>query len=68
MQTNQGISVKGLIRDEKTKMVINTNLDDYHKMVRERKQTETLSTLQNDVLTMKKELENIKKIVMEFIK
>lgn len=58
-------NIHGLVRDTRTKTVINTNMDGYQNILRERERAQEMSSIKNDIETMKVELGNVKTLLNE---
>lgn len=62
------VKIPGLMRDAQTKMVINRDLSEYHKMLADRQNRENVECIRRDVDNITKELNNLKSLIYEFIK
>jgi len=51
---------KGLVRDVKTKALINKNMEQYEALLKERNHNNEISMIKNEVEMLKMELKNIK--------
>lgn len=56
---------KTLIRDKNTNVIINTKLDDYHRLVVDREKQKEICSIKSDISVLKKELEGMKKLLGE---
>jgi hypothetical protein len=65
METRLNTTGTGLIRDTKSKAVLNRNMDHYENILRDRKQNSQMSEIKTDVETLKCELNNIKSILQD---
>lgn len=68
MSKQPAIQIPGLFRDEQTKMVVNQNLSDYHRLVAERANHENVATIRRDVDNLTVEINKLKSIIYELIK
>ena len=55
----------GLVRDNASKALINTDLSGYHEIVRERQRSNEINKIKTDVETIKMELSNVKSLLNE---
>lgn len=51
---------KGLVRDTKSKALINKNIEQYEAILRERNHNNEITSIKNEVEMLKSELKNIK--------
>lgn len=57
----------GVVRDVSTQAIINTNDNEYFRLVEKRKQTKTIQHLQSQVDALKREFSEIKNLINQTI-
>lgn len=59
--------IKGLVRDNVTKAVINTDMEEYHKILDKRKQRKQITNVQHQIDDLKKEFTELKQLIIQLI-
>lgn len=57
-----------LVKDVRTKAILNTDINSYREAKKRRMESITLQSLTNDVNTIKKEFEEIKTLLKQIVK
>jgi len=60
-------NIGGLYKDLSTNAVINTNDEDYYKILAERKKRKEISNINEEVTNLKQEITEIKKLLLVLI-
>lgn len=65
METRLNTTGTGLMRDLKTKALLNRNMSRYDEILRDRNHNSQMNEIKTDVETLKGELSNIKNILQD---
>lgn len=58
-------SIPGYVVDNATKAIINTNEQEYHKILQQRQKAKQLNQLQSEVDSLKSDIKDIKELLIQ---